>query len=79
MLGKSADATRLTAEQQKLIKKAVAEHPGFAGSTGVVILPYDGQYGACLPRDPRGAFLAALGIELPKPVAELDNAIGANG
>ncbi|QDP96697.1 iron-siderophore ABC transporter substrate-binding protein [Microlunatus elymi] len=72
-LDKSSRAADLTAGQQKLIKETVASHPRLKGRTGVVILPYDGQYAAYLPRDPRGAFLAALGIQLPKKVADLDD------
>jgi iron complex transport system substrate-binding protein len=72
-IGRADAAEAELSEYEKLIKDTVEAHPEFAGKTGVVILPYDGQYGAYLPRDSRGAFLDNLGIALPQAIDDLDD------
>lgn len=72
-LGQPARGEALVAAADAQYAATVAAHPEFAGKTGVVVLPYDGKYGAYTPRDARGRFMAELGFELPPAIAALDD------
>jgi iron complex transport system substrate-binding protein len=72
-LGQPGRGEELIAGADAQFTAAAAAHPEFAGRTGVVVLPYDGKYGAYTPRDARGRFMAELGFELPPAIAALDD------
>lgn len=71
-LGQPDRAEELVQEADAAYETAVADHPEFAGKTAVVVLPYEGKYGAYTPRDARGQVMAQLGFELPEALAALD-------
>lgn len=71
-VGRQARGEELVATAEAAFTDAIAAHPEFAGRTGVVVLPYDGQYGVFTPGDGRGAFMANLGFTLPAELAALD-------
>ncbi|MEI4274146.1 ABC transporter substrate-binding protein [Klenkia sp. LSe6-5] len=62
----------LIAAADQAVADAVAEHPEFAGATGVAALYSGGQYYAFLPADARGRALTGLGIELPAAITDQD-------
>lgn len=71
-VGKSQQAKELVAGVEAHFAKIKAEHPEFAGKTGLVATPYEGYfvYGT---KDPRSRVMASLGFKLP---AKLDSVIG---
>ncbi|SNT50990.1 ABC transporter substrate-binding protein [Rhodococcoides kyotonense] len=71
-LGVPERGDELNRETAELLDKTKAEHPEFAGRTGVAVLPYDGQYGAFLPGDARGQFLNSLGLSIPDAITSQD-------
>lgn len=71
-LGQPSAGERIVEETDAAIASARADHPELAGATGAAVLPYDGKYGAFLPGDARGQFLADLGVTLPEAVSERD-------
>lgn len=71
-LGKEGEARQLVGQTDKLLAATAADHPEFAEKTGVVVLPYSGQYGAFLPGDARGQFLTALGFMIPTAITDED-------
>lgn len=72
-LGKADEADALIDAADERYDEAIAEHPEFEGKTAVVVLPYDGKYGAYTPRDARGRVMDQLGFDLPPALAELDD------
>ncbi|MDR6174095.1 iron complex transport system substrate-binding protein [Nocardioides zeae] len=71
-LGQPSAGERIVEETDAAIASARADHPELEGATGAAVLPYDGKYGAFLPGDARGQFLADLGVTLPEAVSERD-------
>ncbi|HYH29679.1 MAG TPA: iron-siderophore ABC transporter substrate-binding protein [Pseudonocardia sp.] len=71
-LGKTEEGEALVRRTDAAFAEAAAAHPEFQGRTGTVVLPYEGQYGAYLPGDARGRFMAELGFELPAELAARD-------
>ncbi|WP_105969831.1 iron-siderophore ABC transporter substrate-binding protein [Streptomyces geranii] len=71
-LGQEAKAKELVSGVEGDFKKAAAEHPEFAGATGLMATPYEGifVYGS---QDPRSRVLTDLGFKLP---TDLDKVIG---
>ncbi|WP_306366365.1 iron-siderophore ABC transporter substrate-binding protein [Nocardiopsis sp. CC223A] len=71
-MGVPDEGAELNAETDALLAEVRAEHPEFADLTGAAVLPYDGKFGAFLPGDARGQFLASLGFEIPEAITEQD-------
>jgi iron complex transport system substrate-binding protein len=71
-LGRPEEGTALNEATDELLAETRAAHPEFEGRVGAAVLPFDGKYGAYLPGDARGQFLASLGFDLPEPVTEQD-------
>ncbi|MFF3374948.1 iron-siderophore ABC transporter substrate-binding protein [Streptomyces sp. NPDC002680] len=71
-LGQEAKAKELVTGVEADFKKAAAEHPEFAGKTGLVATPYEGIF-VFGSQDPRSRVLTNLGFKLP---TDLDKVIG---
>ncbi|WP_328752101.1 iron-siderophore ABC transporter substrate-binding protein [Streptomyces sp. NBC_00285] len=71
-LGQETKAKELVSGVEGDFKKAAAEHPEFAGATGLMATPYEGTF-VFGSQDPRSRILTDLGFKLP---ADLDKVIG---
>jgi len=69
-LGMEDRAGEIVADIEDRFAEARERHPEFEGATGLVAARYEG-YSVYGPDDVRGRFLADLGFEIPREVAEL--------
>lgn len=71
-LGRPEQGEELISSANDAFARAASANPEFQGKRGVVVLPYDGKYGAYFPGDSRGQFMTQLGFRLPDEIAALD-------
>ncbi len=71
-MGMREQGEELDRRTTELLARTVGGYPQLVGRTAVAILPYDGQYGAFLPGDARGAFLTSVGLQIPDAVTAQD-------
>lgn len=71
-LGRAERAETLVAEVEADFAEAREQHPEFKGRSGIVAYDFGlGTVGAYGPQDPRARVLSALGLDVPKPIADL--------
>ena len=70
-LGRSDEAERLVADVEDRFAAARKAYPQLDGATALMASPYAGKVAVYGPEDPRTRFLAELGTEQPKDLAEL--------
>ena len=75
-LGKSAEADRILADLDGLVKDAGEAHPEFAGTSIALLTESAGTYYVYLPSDPRVEILEDLGFVTPESVTDLDTGEG---
>jgi len=75
-LGKSAEARKIVAESEQLIKDEAAKHPVLAGKTFVAVSDYNGQVAVYAALDARVKYVEDFGMVLAPGVNEQDPAKG---
>lgn len=77
-VGRKAQADKVVADVETRFAAIRQEHPEFAGATGLMATPWEGNY-VYGPQDSRGRLLTDLGFKLPAGLAEVTGKeFGAN-